>query len=92
MCGTPHKGLCWEAPPDRAYFFRVQVNERVQNQRNLQMTSYMLADNCLICRLGAQSMIFKSIVKITAPDLPSPLDSLFRAADAFRVTWYEERS
>ena len=52
----------------------------------------MLGDNCLICRLGAQSMIFKSNVKITVPDLPSPLASLFGAADAFWVTWSEERS
>lgn len=73
-------------------FFRVQVNERVENQRHLQMTSYMLADNCLIFRLGAQRMIFKSNVKITAPDLPSPLDSLLPAADAFRVMWSEQKS
>ena len=90
--GTPYDGLCPKAPPDKGNFFRVQTNERVENQRNLQRTSYMLADNCLICRLGAQRMIFKSNVNITAPDLPSPLASLFRAADAYPVTWSEQRS
>ena len=63
--GTPYNGLCQKAPPYRGNFFGVQVNERVENQRSLQITSCMLAYNCLICRLGAQSMIFKSNVKIT---------------------------
>lgn len=38
-CGTPFNGLCQKAPPDRGNFFRVQVNERVENQRHLQMTT-----------------------------------------------------
>lgn len=73
-------------------FLGFPVYERVENQRHLQIPSWMLADNCLICRLGAQSMIFKSNVKITVPDLPSPLASLFCAADAFWVTRSEERN
>ena len=68
------------------------VYERVENQRHLQIPSCMLVDNCLICRFGEQRMIFKSNVKITVPDLPSPLASLFCAADAFWVTWSEERN
>ena len=72
-------------------FFRVPGIRKGRKSASPTDTQ-LYAGRCLICRLGAQSMILKSNVKITVPDLPSPLASLFCAADAFWVTLSEERN